>query len=85
MGEAQARDQGQVRQRGNLLLTLGGRKKSAPVIAAAHMDHPGFVVTGVDRRVIEARFLGGVVEPYFEGAAAAEKRPSDFFTETPFD
>lgn len=54
---------------GNLLITLAGRKRVAPVIAAAHMDHPGFVVTGADRRIIQARFMGGVMEPYFDGAA----------------
>jgi putative aminopeptidase FrvX len=54
---------------GNLLLTLEGRKRRAPVIAAAHMDHPGFVVRSVDGRRARARFMGGVMAPYFAGAA----------------
>jgi putative aminopeptidase FrvX len=54
---------------GNLLLTLKGRKRHAPVIAAAHMDHPGFVVESVAAKRITARFMGGVMEPYFPGAA----------------
>ena len=53
---------------GNLLLTVKGRKRRAPVIAAAHMDHPGFVVESVDRRTVRARFMGGVMAAYFPGA-----------------
>ncbi len=54
---------------GNLLLTVKGRKRRSPVIAAAHMDHPGFVVQSVTGRQVAARFMGGVMEPYFPGAA----------------
>lgn len=54
---------------GNLLLTLEGRKRRAPVIAAAHMDHPGFVVESVEGKRLTALFMGGVMEPYFAGAA----------------
>ena len=46
---------------GNILLTLGGRKRLDPVIATAHMDHPGFVLTAVDGRTAEADFMGGVM------------------------
>jgi endoglucanase len=56
-------------QAGNLLITIKGRKRRAPVIAAAHMDHPGFVIESVDRRMVNARFMGGVMEPYFDNAA----------------
>jgi putative aminopeptidase FrvX len=54
---------------GNLLLTLKGRKRRGPVIATAHMDHPGFVVRSVDGRSVEARFLGGVMPQYFPGVS----------------
>jgi putative aminopeptidase FrvX len=52
---------------GNLLLTQTGRKRRAPVIAVAHMDHPAFVVTGVAEQV-EFEFRGGVRPEYFAGA-----------------
>lgn len=54
---------------GNLLLTLEGRKHREPVIATAHMDHPGFVIESLDRRTLHARFMGGVMAGYFPGAA----------------
>lgn len=52
---------------GNLLVTQKGRKRRAPVIAIAHMDHPAFVVTAVGEQ-IEFEFRGGVDEAYFVGA-----------------
>ncbi len=66
---------------GNILLTLGGRKRHDPVIATAHMDHPGFVLTTVAGRSAEAEFMGGVLPQYFPGAAvelfdAADERHS---------
>ncbi|MDX1450061.1 MAG: M20/M25/M40 family metallo-hydrolase [Acidimicrobiia bacterium] len=55
---------------GNLLITVKGRKsKTPPVIAAAHMDHPGFVAESVSGREVTAVFRGGVMEQYFDGAA----------------
>lgn len=55
---------------GNLLITVKGRRgKTEPVIAAAHMDHPGFVVESVSGRDVTARFRGGVRTEYFDGAA----------------
>lgn len=55
---------------GNLMLTVKGRKsKTPPVIATAHMDHPGFVVESVGGRDVTAGFRGGVLADYFEGAA----------------
>ena len=55
---------------GNLLLTVKGRKsKTPPVIAAAHMDHPGFVVDSVRGRDVTATFRGGVRQEYFADAA----------------
>jgi putative aminopeptidase FrvX len=53
---------------GNLLITQKGRKPAASVIAAAHTDHPGFVVGGMDGRRVEVEFRGGVRAEYFENA-----------------
>lgn len=53
---------------GNLLITQKGRKRRAPVIAIAHMDHPAFVVTAVEDDRISFEFRGGVDEAYFVGA-----------------
>lgn len=55
---------------GNLHLTSTHRRRRAPVIAVAHMDHPGFVVTDVDGRNLQAEFRGGVMEAYFTDARA---------------
>ena len=55
---------------GNLLIAVKGRKsKTAPVVAAAHMDHPGFVVESVNGRDVTASFRGGVMAEYFPEAA----------------
>jgi putative aminopeptidase FrvX len=54
---------------GNLLVTVAGRRRRDPVIATAHMDHPGFVVAGIDGRTVRTRFMGGVRPDYFAGAA----------------
>lgn len=53
---------------GNLLITQKGRKRRAPVVAVAHMDHPAFVITSVDDDVIGFEFRGGVDAIYFSGA-----------------
>lgn len=53
---------------GNLVITQKGRKSKSPVVAAAHTDHPGFIVEAVDRRRVEVGFRGGVRAPYFESA-----------------
>jgi putative aminopeptidase FrvX len=64
---------------GNLLITQKGRKPKAPVVAAAHTDHPGFVVGANDGRRVEVEFRGGVRAPYFESARVelfdSEDRP----------
>lgn len=50
---------------GNLLLgSIHGSERS-PIVAVAHMDHPGFVVEAVDGRMVEASFRGGVRSEYF--------------------
>lgn len=53
---------------GNLLLTIKGRKRRDPVIATAHMDHPGWVATSVEGRHVTAHFMGGVRPEYFAAA-----------------
>ncbi len=53
---------------GNLLISQKGRKRRDPVIAVAHMDHPAFVVTGVEEDSISFEFRGGVDAAYFAGA-----------------
>ena len=53
---------------GNLLITQKGRRTSPPVIAVAHTDHPGFVVTQVEGRSVSVDFRGGVRREYFQRA-----------------
>ncbi len=53
---------------GNLLLQRRGAKLDRPLIFAAHMDHPAFVVTDVTGRQVTAEFRGGVDDAYFKGA-----------------
>ena len=53
---------------GNLLITIKGRKRSSPVVATAHMDHPGWVIEAVDGRSVTAKFMGGVMPAYFDEA-----------------
>jgi putative aminopeptidase FrvX len=50
---------------GNLFITQKGRKRQAPVLAVAHMDHPAFVVTD---EAGSFEFRGGVNADYFDGA-----------------
>ena len=53
---------------GNLMLRRPGvRRTPNPLVLAAHLDHPAFVVTGVEGGTIEAEFRGGVQDAYFEG------------------
>lgn len=53
---------------GNLLISQKGRRSTAPVVAVAHTDHPGFVVTDVEGRWLSVEFRGGVRAEYFAGA-----------------
>jgi putative aminopeptidase FrvX len=53
---------------GNLLIELPGQKRSPRWIFTAHMDHPGFVAKRmIDKRTLEADFLGYVLGDYFKG------------------
>jgi endoglucanase len=57
---------------GNLVIRrrAGGGGAARPLFITAHMDHPAFVVRGmIDERRAEVEFRGGVLEPYFNGAA----------------
>jgi endoglucanase len=54
---------------GNLLITQKGRKRRAPVLAVAHMDHPAFVIGEVDGNGASFEFRGGVRPEYFDAAA----------------
>jgi endoglucanase len=54
---------------GNLMLSRPGvRTAGDPIVLAAHMDHPAFVVVGVHGRTITADFRGGVLDDYFVGS-----------------
>lgn len=50
---------------GNLLIGQKGRKRHPPLLAVAHTDHPGFVVTDVDGTTVSVEFRGGVRKEYF--------------------
>jgi endoglucanase len=43
--------------------------KKKPLFITAHLDHPAFVVRSVKGRTAELEFRGGVLDPYFKGAA----------------
>ncbi|MFW5870312.1 MAG: M20/M25/M40 family metallo-hydrolase, partial [Candidatus Sumerlaeota bacterium] len=56
---------------GNLLLRYGARTSDIPLVFAAHMDHPGFLIekaVGPNGGSTTARFYGGVGDVYFENA-----------------
>jgi endoglucanase len=54
---------------GNVTLRSSVRTRKQPVVLTAHIDHPGFVVTSVDRsRRVGVEFRGGVHGPYFDDA-----------------
>lgn len=51
---------------GNLFVTLKTDSRQRPLVLAAHMDHPGFEITGSAKgRKLHAEFLGGVPDSYF--------------------
>lgn len=62
---------------GNLFIAQRGRKRAAPVVAVAHTDHPGFVVTGSDGRRADVEFRGGMRGEYFAGRPRLEFFGSD--------
>ena len=63
---------------GNYLVTQRTHDGRTPLLlVTAHLDHPAFVVTGVDGSTLHAEFRGGVNDPYFEGAEIEVIGPSD--------
>lgn len=46
-----------------------GRQQPAPIVITAHLDHPAFVVTGVQGSEVSLEFRGGVHDAYFPGAS----------------
>lgn len=52
---------------GNLLIQRRGVTTDRPIVFAAHMDHPAFVVTAVEGKTVTAEFRGGVRDEYFVG------------------
>lgn len=53
---------------GNLLVQRPGSRGKRPILFAAHMDHPAFVVIrSLDARRVAAEFRGGVNDSYFKG------------------
>jgi putative aminopeptidase FrvX len=55
-------------QWGNLLISNRKAPNGPRTVFAAHMDHPGFVADRMmDRKILEARFHGGVLAEYFPG------------------
>src|SRR5690606_8977451 len=52
---------------GNLLVTLATRPELPPVVLAAHLDHPGFVIRRpFDENGWVGEFLGGVGDGWFQ-------------------
>ena len=62
---------------GNLLITQRRRSRRVPMIAVAHMDHPGFVITSVEGSEASFEFRGGVDEVYFEDARVTMHRTGE--------
>ena len=50
---------------GNLIIKRTGVNSRRPIVLAAHMDHPAFVVTRVEGSHVHALFRGGVHTSYF--------------------
>ena len=62
---------------GNLWLGLVDPRDRPPIVVAAHMDHPGFVVEEVRGRTVHARFMGGVRPEYFVDTPVEMFAPDD--------
>lgn len=62
---------------GNLYARHSGHGRRAPLVLAAHMDHPGFeVIRKINSRRWLARFLGGVPDSYFKRGVKLRLQPS---------
>ena len=54
---------------GNYLITRRDLPRGAQqVLMTAHLDHPAFVITRIDRGRVHLEFRGGVLDAYFAGA-----------------
>lgn len=63
---------------GNFLLRSNKRTISKPIVLAAHMDHPGFVVRSrISPKCITAEFLGGVGDSYFKPGIKVRLMPGN--------
>ena len=60
---------------GNLLLKRPAVTSRKPIVFAAHMDHPAFVVTEVTGKRVVADFRGGVRASYFKRGTRVELHP----------
>lgn len=57
---------------GNLLLGVRHRRRRRPLVAVAHLDHPGFAVIGAEGRRVRVEFRGGMHHSYFTGRPPVE-------------
>lgn len=60
---------------GNVLLKHREARSKRPIVLAAHMDHPAFVVTAWDGSEVEAAFRGGVHPSYFQNGRVLLHHP----------
>lgn len=54
---------------GNVYVTYRRGRARRPLVLEAHMDHPGFVVTGVRGKRLDLEFRGGLAGEYGKGEA----------------
>ena len=52
---------------GNVYVQYRRGRARRPLVVGAHMDHPGFVITGVSGRRLELEFRGGLSAEYGKG------------------
>jgi len=60
---------------GNILVSLRRAPKLRPLVLAAHLDHPGFVLRRRCRAGFEGEFLGGVGDAYFKAGTKLRLEP----------
>lgn len=67
---------------GNLIITASKKTVRAPLVLAAHMDHPGFLVRRrISRKSFIAEFLGGVGDAYFKAGTKLRLMPGSIEVE----
>ena len=63
---------------GNLILSAAKRPAKAPIVLAAHMDHPGFRIhRQISPTQFAADFLGGVGDSYFKPGTLLRLMPGN--------